>query len=43
MLLLDMPPEIFQRIIDIYVSTFGVRKAAKAREVSSIITTRIDK
>lgn len=35
MLLLDVPPEVFQRIIEIYVNTVGVRKAAKAREASS--------
>lgn len=38
MLLLDLPPEIFQRIITIYVPDARVTKAAKAREVSSMMT-----
>ncbi|KAF1924046.1 uncharacterized protein M421DRAFT_95726 [Didymella exigua CBS 183.55] len=32
MLLLDLPPEVFQRVITIHVSTVGVGNAAKARE-----------
>ncbi|KAF2125629.1 hypothetical protein P153DRAFT_359978 [Dothidotthia symphoricarpi CBS 119687] len=32
--LLDLPPEVFQQIVAIYVSTVGIRKAAKARETS---------
>ncbi|KZM25669.1 uncharacterized protein EKO05_0003274 [Ascochyta rabiei] len=34
MLLLDLPPEIFQRIVAFYVSNAGIRKAAKIRGVS---------
>jgi hypothetical protein len=35
MLLLDVPPEIFQRIIATCVYTVGIRKAAKIRETCS--------
>lgn len=40
MLLLDVPPEVFRRIIEIYVTTFGICKAAKVREVSSMCCTK---
>ena len=33
--LLDLPPEIFQRIVGSYVTTVSARQAAIAREVSS--------
>jgi len=35
MLLLDVPPEVFQRVISTYVYTVGIRKAAKVRETCS--------
>lgn len=35
MLLLDVTPEVLQRIIDFYVTTFGVHNAARPRAVSS--------
>jgi hypothetical protein len=35
MLLLDLPPEVFQRVVEVYVSDIGIRKASKTREVSS--------
>jgi hypothetical protein len=35
MLLLDTPPEIFQRIVAIYVHTAGIRQASKLRVVCS--------
>jgi hypothetical protein len=35
MLLLHLPPEVFQRVVRFYVSDVGVGKAARAREVSS--------
>ncbi|KAJ4310344.1 hypothetical protein N0V94_008495 [Neodidymelliopsis sp. IMI 364377] len=34
MQLLDLPPEVFQRIIQIYVTDVRIRKAAKSRNVS---------
>ncbi|KAF9690996.1 hypothetical protein EKO04_011211 [Ascochyta lentis] len=34
MLLLDLPPEVFQKIVAFHVSDAGIRKAAKTREVS---------
>ncbi|KAH6633779.1 hypothetical protein C7974DRAFT_178031 [Boeremia exigua] len=34
MLLLDLPPELFQRIIGIHATTVSARRAARAREVS---------
>jgi hypothetical protein len=35
MLLLDTPPEIFQRLVAIYVHTAGIRQASKLRVVCS--------
>lgn len=37
MVLLDLPPELFQRIIAIYATTVSASRAARTRTVSSEI------
>ncbi|KAJ4331386.1 hypothetical protein N0V95_009894 [Ascochyta clinopodiicola] len=43
MLLLDLPPEVFQRVVTFYVCGAGIRKAAKSREVSRTFRDYINK